>query len=135
MPLSACTTWDLRLAARSAATSISRRLWPAASTVNVPFSLGNLLVPDNLIFLVSIANQSAGVDIVGLDMFEPPGPGSSDPSFAIANNGSSFVQAPTTNEDVFFQLQASAPAATPEPVTAGIAGAGLLGLMLLRRRR
>ncbi len=101
---------------------------PASSTLNVAFALPNLLLPDNVIFTVSVANASNGVDIVGLDMLEPPTIGSSDNTFAIANNGSSFVK---VNENVFFEVQA---AATPEPAIAGIVGSALLALALLRRR-
>ena len=107
---------------------------PASDVFNVAFNLADLVVPDNLIFTVSVANPSAGVDIVGLDMFEPPTVGSSDNTFAIANDGTNFIQASTANENVFFELQATSAAATPEPVTAGLAGSALLALVLLRRR-
>lgn len=97
--------------------------------------LPGLLVPDNLIFTVSVANESAGVDIVGLDMFEPPTIGSSDPTFAIANDGTNFVKAPTANEDVFFDLEATSSSAAPEPATLGFAALGLLAVGILRPRK
>jgi len=95
---------------------------PANDVLNVTFTLPNILVPDSLIFTVSVANLSAGVDIAGVDMFEPPFPGSSDNTFAIANNGSGFVQTGTQNENVFFELQAN----TPEPSTFVLGAAAVL---------
>src|SRR5262245_22309411 len=104
---------------------------PANDIFNVAFTLPNLLVPDELIFTVSVGGSSAGVNIIGLDMFEPPTVGSSDNTFAIANNGANFLQTGTANENVFFELQATS---VPEPATAGVAGSALLALALLRRR-
>jgi hypothetical protein len=104
---------------------------PASDVLNVAFNLPSLLVPDNLIFTLSFANPSAGVDIIGLDMFEPPTVGSSNNTFAIANNGTNFVQTLTASENVFFELQADL-TAVPEPATAALAGSALLGLVLLR---
>jgi hypothetical protein len=94
---------------------------PLDDVLNVNFTLPSLLVPNNLIFTVSVSNESEGVDIVGLDMFEPPTVGSSDNTFAIAFNGQSFVQAPTAGENVFFELDAVSPTGTPEPATFPIA--------------
>ena len=107
---------------------------PAGDVFNVAFVLPSLLVPDSLIFTVSAANSSSGVDIIGLDMFEPPTVGSSDNTFAIANDGTNFVQAATASENVFFELQATSPASIPEPMTTALAGSALLALVLLRRR-
>ncbi len=104
---------------------------PASDVLNVTFGLPYLLVPDGLIFTVSAANPSSGVDILGLDMFEPPTVGSSDNTFAIANDGSGFIQTGTTNEDVFFELEATA---VPEPATWVLFGSALLALGLVRRR-
>jgi hypothetical protein len=102
--------------------------------VNVTFTLPNLLVPDNLIFLVSVRNLGAGVDILGVDMYEPPTIGSSDPNFAIAAEGGSFVQVVTADEDVFFQLDATSSASTPEPTPAALVGSVLLAIAVARRR-
>jgi hypothetical protein len=107
---------------------------PANDVFNVSFTLPNIAVPDSLIFTASIANLAAGVDIIGLDMFEPPTIGSSDNTFAIANNGTTFSQVATSNENVFFELQAAQAASAPEPAAMGVAGLGLLGLVALRRR-
>lgn len=109
---------------------------PAGDIVNVTFLLGGLLLPDNVIFTAQVGTFSSGVDILGVDMFAPPGSvGSSDGTFAIAFNGSSFVTTNTTGgsvplENVYFDLQAT----TPEPATIGIVGLGLLALILNRRR-
>jgi hypothetical protein len=105
---------------------------PAGDVFDEDFILPGLIVPDDLIFTVSISNASAGVDIIGLDMFEPPTIGSSDNTFAIANDGTNFLKAPTPDENVFFQLQAIS--SVPEPRTAGLAGAALLVLLMLRHR-
>src|SRR4051794_15906270 len=56
---------------------------PAADIFNVSFSLPNLLVPDDLIFTVQVDSSSSGVQLLGVDMFEPPTIGSSNGSFAI----------------------------------------------------
>jgi MYXO-CTERM domain-containing protein len=101
----------------------------ANDAVNVSFSFPNLLVPNELIFTVSVANES-GVTIFGVDMFEPPVVGSSDNTFAIGFDGSSFNKISTQSENVFFALDASA--TSPEPSTLALAAAA--GLFLIRRR-
>jgi hypothetical protein len=108
----------------------------AGSTVNVDFTLPSLLVPSSLIFTAAVANASSGVDILGLDMFEPPTIGSSDNTFAIANNGGSFIKTSTPNENVYFQLQAinGTVTTTPEPATFALLSISLLGLLTLSRR-
>ena len=103
----------------------------AADIFDVAFTLPGLLLPDDLIFTVSIANQSAGVQIIGLEMYAPPpATGSSDASFAIANDGTNFVQTATVGENVFFELQATS---VPEPATIAVGALGLLALMILRK--
>jgi hypothetical protein len=98
--------------------------------VNVTFTLPDLLVPDSLIFAVSISNESAGVYIDGLDLYDPVTVGSSDPTFAIANFGSGLTTAPST-DSLFFELDATS---EPEPATFGLVASALLGLVLLARR-
>ena len=87
----------------------------ASTSFNVNFTALNLVVPTDLIFTVSIANQSAGVVIEGLNMFEPPTIGSSSSLFAIARDSGGYLQAGTTAENVFFELQADPSTAVPEP--------------------
>lgn len=102
---------------------------PEGGVFNVNFNLPNVLVPDNLIFTLSFANASAGVDL-GVNMFEPPTVGTSDNTLAIGNDGTSFVTINTLNENVFFELDATS---LPEPGTAALALTALA--MLWRKRR
>ncbi|MBI4910059.1 MAG: PEP-CTERM sorting domain-containing protein [Acidobacteria bacterium] len=101
----------------------------------VSFALPSLLVPTDLIFTLSIANQSNGVDIVGPDLYGGPTIGISDPTFAIARDANGFLQANFQDANLYFELQADADTAIPEPATSGLAGAAILGLWLLRRAR
>ena len=80
----------------------------SGASFNVNFLTLNLVVPTDLIFTVSVSNQSTGVAIEGLNMFEPPTIGSSSNQFAIARNSGGYLQAGTVNENVFFELQADA---------------------------
>jgi hypothetical protein len=106
---------------------------PNGDEVNVTFTLPNLLVPDSLIFAVSIANLSSGAAIDGLELDDPVTIGSSDPTFAVANSGSGLTTVGTL-DNVFFELNATSSSAVPEPATAGLAGSALLALALRRRR-
>jgi hypothetical protein len=103
---------------------------PVNDILDVTFALGGIVVPDNLIFTVGVSNVGVGVDILGLDMDEPPTVGSSDNTFAIANDGTNYIQTPTNNENVFFELDAVA--AVPEPASCGLIGAALLALIYRR---
>jgi hypothetical protein len=108
-----------------------------SGVTNVGFNLPNLAVPDDLIFTVSFANQLGGVNIVGLDMFEPPTVGSSDNTFGIGFDGTNFYTYPTNgfdsslNENVFFELDAN----SPEPGTLGLVAAALGIAAVVRRRK
>jgi hypothetical protein len=86
-----------------------------SDVINLTFNLGSSFnVPQDMIFMVSVSNQSPGMDL-GLDMFEPPAVGSSDNTYMIAESGGVYSQLPTSNENVYFQLSATAIAAAPEP--------------------
>jgi hypothetical protein len=104
---------------------------PGGDEVNVTFSLPNLLVPENLIFTVSIGNQSNGVFIDGLELYDPPTIGYSDPTFAIANSGSGLTTI-STIDNLSFELDGTA---APEPATAATGGTALLILVFLMVRR
>jgi len=99
-----------------------------ADVITMHFDLGGLAVPQDLIFVASVTNLSAGMDL-GVNMFEPPTVGSSDNSFMIVDNGG-FSTAGTANENVYFQLSD-----VPEPGTLALLGAGLVAGMWKRRRR
>lgn len=118
--------------------SLSSVVAPATNGLtgfNVVFLLSGILLPDDLIFTVEISNQSAGVDILGLDNYGPtPSTGSSDSSFAIARNGSGFLQVLTADENLFFELQANADVGVPEPSTFALAAAVLAGFAGVRRK-
>ncbi|MES1258665.1 MAG: PEP-CTERM sorting domain-containing protein [Acidobacteriota bacterium] len=99
-----------------------------SDVIDVTFALGaGLAVPQDLVFTVSVSNWSANMDL-GLNMFEPPAAGTSDPSFLIAAvSGTSFSQLRTNGENVYFQLSGSTGvAAAPEPGTSALLGIGLL---------
>ena len=102
---------------------------PSGGVFNVSFNLPGVLVPDNLVFTVEVTNPSAGVDIFGVDMFEPPTVGSSDNTFAIGYDGTNFVQQGTPNQNVFFELDATA----PEPATFGCSFVAFFVAFLLNR--
>lgn len=109
----------------------------SGNTVNVTWNnLGGLVLPDNVIFTVSIAILTGGVD-VGLDLFEPPTPpGSSSNQFYITYDGSTYSQTSQGNsqDNIYFSLDAST-VAVPEPATMLLTLLGIPALALLRRRR
>jgi hypothetical protein len=91
-----------------------------------------IAVPQNLIFTITLSNQTPGLDL-GVDMFEPPTVGSSDNTFMIAATaGPVCSQFTTNNENVYFQLTGDA--AAPEPSSVMLLGAGLLIIGIARRR-
>jgi hypothetical protein len=103
---------------------------PIANLSTATFTFGSLnaLVPDNLIFTVAVSNVSAGLDL-GLTMFDPPTVGSSDPTFFIVNDGTSFSTASTLGafpDNFYFSLTANPNVSPiPEPATWVLASAGL----------
>ena len=110
---------------------------PGGSEFDATFALPNLMVPDNLIFTLSIANQSAGVNVDGPELYNPPTIGSSDNTFAIGYNGTTFSQVMLPDSsNVFFELDAtSSSQAAPEPATLGQMASSLIGLAAFARMR
>lgn len=100
--------------------------------IDLQFDLGGLAMPQDAIFVATVNNATDGMDL-GLNLFEPPGAGSSDNTFLIVadNTGFSPISLPA-NENVYFQLSDSA---APEPSTISLFGAGLAAAGLWRRRR
>ncbi len=84
-------------------------------------------LPQNVIFLISIQNQSSSDIDVGVDMFAGPTVGASDSSFIIAASpGPDYFPLPTNNENVYFQLSGNASTTVPETSTLALLGIGLL---------
>jgi hypothetical protein len=104
----------------------------AGGILDVNWSLGGLLLPDDVVFTVAISRVSAGLDL-GLNLFEPPTVGSSDNKFFIARNDGGFTQATTglDLDNVFFRLDVAG-STVPEP--GSLALLSLAGLSLLRVR-
>jgi len=102
-----------------------------ADIINMGFALGGLALPQDVIFVATVTNATDGMDL-GLNLFEPPAPGSSDNTFLIVADNTGFSQAASANENVYFQLSDSA---VPEPATFSLFGAGLAAAGLWRRRR
>lgn len=105
-----------------------------SDVLDLTFNLGaGIPVPQDLVFLISVDNQSSSSMDLGVDMFAGPTIGASDPNFMIAASaGPVYFQLPTNNENVYFQLSGTASAAVPETSTLSLLGAGLLLLRLLR---
>jgi hypothetical protein len=108
-----------------------------SDVIDISFSLGaGLSVPQDLIFTVTVSNESPNMDL-GVDMFEPPTVGSSDPSFMIAQSNGVYTEIGTNDEDVYFQLDSTSEAVAPEAssLTLLLAGLLLMGLRGMRRTR
>jgi len=104
--------------------------------IDMTFNLGaGLVVPQNVIFTVTVSNMSNSNMILGVDMFEPPTVGSSDPTFMIDESGGVYSQLGTVDEDVYFQLSGTANASVPEASSVVLLGIGLVGLGLAQRSR
>lgn len=110
---------------------------PALESFNVTFANLNLLVPDNLVFIVGISNVTGTVDL-GLNAFQPPSVGSSQGSEIIVANGSSYVSGTTAKGqgNLYLLLDATTPATgVPEPGTVSLVGGALLGVLAIARNR
>jgi hypothetical protein len=96
--------------------------------LDLTFNLGaGIPLPQNLVFLISVLNQSSSSMDLGVDMFRGPEVGASDPNFMIAaSSGTDSFQLATVDENVFFQLTGNASTAVPETSTLPLLGAGLL---------
>jgi hypothetical protein len=99
--------------------------------INLQFALGELPLPQDVIFVVSVANATGGADL-GVNMFEPPTVGSSDNSFLIAQDGGGFSQEATNSENVNFQLS---DVSAPEPASWSLLAGALAAGGLLRKRK
>jgi MYXO-CTERM domain-containing protein len=93
----------------------------------------NVLVPDDLIFVLSVSNATTAD--LGPTLFDPPTIGSSDGANFISLAGGVYSVATTGFgfDNVNFSLT-TAPADVPEPSTMAVAAGGLAMLALLRRR-
>jgi hypothetical protein len=103
-----------------------------SDVIDVNFDLSSVTVPQDLVFAVSLNNVSQGVD-PGLDLFEPPAVGSSDPTFMIASSGAGFFELPapaSETTDLYFQLVGDAGEISPEPSTMGLIGMGLIAAVI-----
>jgi len=99
-------------------------------------SLGNLVLPTNVIFTVSVSNLSAGLDL-GLTMFEPVTIGSSSNQFFITStNGTTFLQSSQGNsqDNLYFSLTSVTTSCIPEPVTMLLTLLGIPVIALARKR-
>lgn len=88
-----------------------------ADVIDMTFDLSTMPnVPQDIIFTVSIANSTPGMDL-GVDMFDPPAVGSSDNTFMIAGTGGAYSELPVSGENVYFQLSGTTSVSAPEPST------------------
>lgn len=110
---------------------------PAMDVFNVTFSNLNLLVPDNLVFIVGASNVNGQADL-GLNAFTAPSPGSSDDASIVVNNGSSFLAGATASGggNLYLLLDADTPSTgVPEPGTVSLVGGALIGVLAIARKR
>jgi len=107
---------------------------PGSTSETVTFSnLGGLLIPSDVIVMLAVQNVSTGGDI-GVNLFDPPGVGTSDNSFFITNDGTGFSQTSTNLniDNLYFELDGTG---TPEPSTVGLTLGGLALLAYRKLRR
>ena len=100
---------------------------PASDIIDLTFFLDSLLLPDNLIFVVTVDKPSIGTDL-GLTLFQPPTVGFSDETFLVVDTGS-FSTEVSSDENVYFQLTP-----VPEPSTIVLLGLGLVAVLIRRGR-
>ena len=106
------------------------------STSEVVWSLGGLVLLDDMVFTVTIDSFSSAVDL-GLTVFDPPTIGSSDISFLIVKDSNGFAHGATgsVHDNVYFLLDASSPNTVPEPGTGGTVILAMLSLFAIQARR
>jgi hypothetical protein len=104
---------------------------------NVTFTGLNTVVPNSVIFVLSVANISTQTADLGIELYEPPTIGSSDNSTYISATGGTFASSFTDPGygNLNFALTATAGAAVPEPATWAAIGGGLAVLAFARRTK
>lgn len=115
----------------------------AGGILDVNWSLGGLLLPDDVVFTVAVNQVSNGLDL-GLNLFDAPTVGSSDNAFFIARNVGGFAQATTggSQDNIFFRLDAAGGSGgggggltVPEPGSVALVSLAMLSLMRARSRQ
>ena len=106
-----------------------------SGTVTVTFSGLNVIVPDELIFVLTVANVR-NADL-GVTIFDEPTVGFSDNAKFISAVGSAFsvTDADPGYGNLNFSLTADAVGEIPEPATLPLMAAGLAALVAFRRRQ
>jgi hypothetical protein len=105
----------------------------SSGLTTVTFSNLNVVVPDDLIFVLSVSNVSRAD--LGPTLFDPPTTGFSDGASFISLAGGVYSVASTGFgfDNLNFSLETTA-ASVPEPSTLAVAAGGLALLALLRLR-
>ena len=106
--------------------------------INITFGLGpGLAIPLDLIFTVTVSNESADDMDLGVELYDGPTVGYSDPTFLIVENGSGVFSEAVSDANVYFELDSASGAVAPEAssLTLMVAGLLLMGLRGMRRER
>jgi riboflavin synthase alpha subunit len=107
----------------------------ASGLTNVTFSNLNVTVPDNVIFVLSVANITSRSADLGLELYDPPTAGSSSNATFISNNGGGYVVSATDPGFGNPNFSLTTGAATPEPAGLSFIGGGLAALLLYARQK